>query len=189
MTPHHDGNVAFKCAWNDAGYKAKCSTCPNTNSSCAQRAIHVTPQDCWERHIFEPGRWDFGVGENKHINYAKEGKVAIFTTKKPFSDHKSVFGIARIRKIKKEVQFPAIPPYPAGWADMVIIDSELSIAISSSIDINFEEFYETRWTQGLFRYLSDETVKKILLKVKLETQKIGCTCDLDKLDQLISLVI
>lgn len=188
MTSHHDGNVAFKCAWNDAGYKGKCSTCPNANPSCAQRWIHITPQDCWERHIFEPGRWDFGVGENKHINYAREDKVAIFTAKKPFSDHKSVFGVARIKNIKKEVQYPAIPPYPAGWVDMIVIDPELSIAIPNFIDISFEEFYQTRWSQGLFRYLPNDVVKKILLRVKSEMQKVERIHELDKLDHLIGLV-
>jgi len=187
MTSHYEGNVALKCAWNDAGYKGKCSNCPNTNPSCAQRWIHVTPQECWERHIFE--RWEFGVGENRRIDHASRDKVAVFTTKKPSSDHKTVFGVARITDIKKEVPYSAVPPYPAGWADMVVIDPELSIAIPNSIDINFEEFYQTRWTQGLFRYLPDGIVKKILLWVESEMQKIGRTHELGKLDQLISLVM
>jgi len=186
MTSHYDGNVAFKCAWNDAEYKDKCSTCPNTNPSCAQRAIHVTPQECWERHIFQ--RWEFGVGENKHINHAKENKVAVFTTKKPSSNHKTVFGVALIQDIEKERKYDAYGPYSAGWADMVIIDSKLSIKIPNSIDVALEEFYPTRWVQGLFRYLPDEVVKKILLRVKSEMQKIGRTHELDKLDHLIGLV-
>jgi hypothetical protein len=186
MTSQYDGNVVFKCAWNDAGYKNKCSNCPNTNPSCAQRWIHVTPLECWERHIFE--RWEFGVGENRHINHARPDKVAVFTTKKPFSDHKTVFGVARIRETENGRKYEAYGPYPAGWADMVLIDSKLAIEVPNSIDVIFEEFYQTRWTQGLFRYLPDDVTKRILSKVKSEMQKMGYTSELSRLDQLISLV-
>jgi len=187
MVSHSDGNVAFKCAWNDARYKGKCSTCPNTNPSCAQKWIHVTPKECWERHIFE--NWEFGVGENRHINQAKIGKVVVFTTKKPYSDHKSIFAVARLEKIELERHYPAYPPFPASWSDMVHIDPNLSVAIPDSVDIDFEEFYKTRWNIGLFRYLSDDIVRKILFRTKLEMQKTGCNQqELDKLEKLIRLL-
>ena len=187
MVSFQDGNVAFKCAWNDAQYKGKCNSCPNTNPSCAQKWIHVTPKECWERHIFE--NWEFGVGENKHIIQAKEGKMVVFTTKKPSSDHRSIFGIARIEKIEKERHYPAYDPFPASWSDMVHIDPNLSVAIPDSIDISFGDFYKTQWNIGLFRYLSDDVVKKILFRTERELQKIGYNQEeLDKLEKLTHLL-
>jgi len=130
--------------------------------------------------------WEFGSGENKHINHAKEGKVVVFTTKKPASDHTSIFGIACLKEIEKKRWYPAYDPFPAAWADMVHIDPDLSIAIPNSVDINFKEFYKKRWSSGLFRYLSDDVVRKILFRTKLEMQKIGCNQhELDKLEKLI----
>jgi hypothetical protein len=185
MGSNSDGNVAFKCAWNDAQYKDKCSDCPNTNPSCAQQWIHVTPKECWERHIFED--WEFGVGENRHINQAKKGKVVVFTTKKPFSNHKIVFGVARLKNIEKERHYPAYFPFSESWSDIVLIDPELTVAIPNSIDINFEKYYDKRWSQGLFRYLSDDIVRTILFRIKSEMQAAKCSPqDLHKLEQLIS---
>ena len=113
--------------------------------------------------------------------------MVVFTTKKPFSNHKTVFGVARLKDIEKERQYPAYPPFPASWSDIVHIDPELTVAIPSSININFEEFYEKRWSQGLFRYLSDDIVRKILLRIKSEMQAAKYSPqELHKLQQLIS---
>jgi hypothetical protein len=106
-------------------------------------------------------------------------------SKRPY-DWSPVFGVACLKEIERKRLYPAYDPFPACWADSVLIDPELSVAIPNSIDISFEEFYKTRWNQGLFRYLLDEIVRKILFRTKLEMQKIGCNQhELDKLEKLI----
>jgi len=183
-----DGNVVFKCAWNNSQYSGICSDCPQTNPSCAQKWIHVTPKECWERHIFE--QWEFGIGTNRHINQAQIGKIVLFTTKKPSSNHRIVFGVSRLRDIEKERQYPAYPPFPASWSDIVLINPELTIVLPDTLDINFDEFYKRQWNQGLFRYLSDGLVKRILLRIELEMQKIGSTPqELWKLKKLKTLLV
>lgn len=179
-------HIAVKCAWKDMGYKTKCTTCPNTNQSCAQKAIHVTSRDCWERHIFE--RFEFGTGENRHIKGTEKDKIVVFTTKKPFSDHKTVFGISSITNIEKGQTYPEVPPFPAGWTDMVLINPTLTVVIPENIDVNFETFYKRRWNQGLFRYLTDKVVQDILFKVMFELGKIeGARSEMLKLAKLINL--
>ena len=188
MFSNSDSNVALKCAWNDAGYKNLCKQCPNTNPSCSTKSVDVGLEDCWERHIFE--RWDFGVGNNKQICPEKTdkivGKIAVFTTKKPLSDHRSVFAVARIKNVKKKVLYPPIGSYSAGFSDMIEFDPSLTVEIPNSIDVNFQDFDDRRWNQPLFRYLPDKLVRDILLKMKSEIQKANCNSqELPKLEQLI----
>ena len=192
LVPNSDSNIALKCAWNDSGYKSICRNCPKTNPSCELKAIDVSPEDCWERHIFE--RWDFGSGTNKHIaNFRISelvGKVVVFTTKKPNSLYRTIFGVARVKNIRKDVQYPASGPYPAGYSDMIEIDPKSCVEIPNSVEVNFEQFYNKRWSQGLFRYLPDKMVYRILLRIRSEMQKANCTQqDLEKLEQLIKIVV
>jgi len=179
-------HFALKCAWSDAGYKAKCSSCPNTNPSCAQKAIHVTSKECWERHIFE--KYEFGVGENKHINKTEKGKIVALVTKRPFSDHKNVFGVSCISEIEKAREFPEYPPFPACWSDMVHIEPSLTVVVPENIDLNFDAIYKTRWNQGLFRYLSQNQMLDLLLKLMFEMQKTKSSSEeLVKLARLIGM--
>jgi len=180
-------NLAIKCAWNDVGYRGKCLDCPKTNPSCESKAIMVSKYDCWERHLFT--KYEFGVGSNRHIAdfMIKKivGKVVVFTTKKPNSLVRTVFAVAQIKNIKKEVPYPSVDGYPSGFSDMVEINPKLCIEIPTSISINFEQFYHKRWSQGLFRYLSNQEVKGILRDIKNKMQKIGYNNEeIEKIDQL-----
>lgn len=176
-------HVAMKCAWNDAGYKAQCSDCPNTNPSCSDRAIHITPKECWERHLLSD--YEFGVGENRHILKTAEGKLAIFTTIKPPFDHRCVLAISKISEVDRGRNNPPYGPYPASWSDMLHIDPQLTVVVPNNIDINFKTYYPTPWNQGLYRYITDAQVRSVLMQTKLELQKRSVKLsELNKIDEL-----
>jgi len=189
MPLQQDGNVAFKCAWNDKGYKAKCDGCPpGITPTCSERTIHVhpeLPQSCWEMNLFNI--WEFGSGDNISIKDAKADKVAIFTTKKPDSDHRSIIGVTRIKDIRRREQGSCL--HGTFWSDIVVGDPELSVEIPSNININYENWDPRLWRQGLFRYLSDEKVNGILTEIRSELESIGVSPSIiERLDRLIALV-
>jgi hypothetical protein len=180
-------HIAVKCAWNNADYKAKCSDCPKTNPSCAKKAIHVTTKECWERHLFSD--FEFGLVENRHILNTGSGRLVFFTTKIPFSNHRNVFAVSRIVKIDRTRHFPAYPPFPACWSDMVQFDPEMTIDLPRTIDLNFDTYYGKPWNQGLYRYIENEVALELLRGLRVElnkTQKVDSKLQiLDRLEQSI----
>ena len=187
MSLKRDGNVAFKCAWNNKGYKTKCDGCPpGVTPTCSERRIHVhpeLPESCWEMNLFNI--WEFGSGDNRSIKDAKKDKVAIFTTKMANSDHRSVMAVTRIKDIRRHELGSC--PHGTFWSDIVVGDPELSVKMP--IDINFEDFYQRSWRQGLFRYLQDDKVRTILLTIKSKLATIEVSPNARELmDRLIALV-
>lgn len=189
MFPQRDGNIALKCAWNNKGYRDKCEGCPpGITPTCSKRRIHVhpeLPQGCWEMNLFNV--WEFGSGDNKSVKDARVGKIAIFTTKKPDLNHKSIIGITCITNIRRRERSSC--PHGTFWSDIIAGDPELSVEIPSNIDISYENWDPRLWRQGLFRYLPNEKVREISIEIRLKLKNIGVSPNIiERLNRLIELV-
>lgn len=180
-------NVVFKCAWSNSQYRAKCDKCPIT-PTCSQRRIHVhpeNPESCWEMALFNI--LEFGSGDNVPILNAAINKIVVFTTKKPNMDHRSIIGITRINNIRRHETLSC--SHGAYWSDIVVGDPTLFVEIPQKIDINYENWDNRLWRQGLFRYLKDDKLMNILVTVKSIFQATGINSSiLGRLDELIKSV-
>jgi hypothetical protein len=183
-------NLVFKCAWNNQRYRAKCKDpdCPNVTSACKEGRIHIHPEkteSCWEMNLFN--RLEFGSGDNVSIRQSGPNKIVIFTTKKPNMNHRSIIGITRISEIKRNI----IETCSHGEYryDLVIGDRDLFVEIPQEMDINYDDWDKRPWRRMLFRYLSDDDVRNILLKIKFEFKQRKINSDVEeKLEKLIHLI-
>ena len=94
-----DGNIAFKCNWNDKYYKAPCSLdaynlninqgrawCSSPQSKCREYGgeVDLKNHPCYEsialKHMFFGAGWDHTGERNqpRHIHSAKVGRMAIY---------------------------------------------------------------------------------------------------------------
>ena len=101
-----DGNTAFKCNWNDKYYKAPCSLeayhfnvaqgrawCNVPLNKC-RNFTEATSKDypCYEsialKEMFFGAGWDYISGKKRprRIRSAREGKIALLTTRPPGAD-------------------------------------------------------------------------------------------------------
>jgi hypothetical protein len=186
-------NLVFKCAWNNKKYRAKCDGCPDINLTCRKGkdrkgGIHVHPEEpesCWEMNLFN--RLEFGSGDNVSIRQSGPNKIVIFTTKKPNMNHRSIIGITRINEIRKNITGTC--SHGEYRYDLVIGDRDSFVEIPQEIDINYNDWDKRPWRRMLFRYLSDDDVKNILLKIKFEFKQREINSDVEeKLEKLIHLI-
>ncbi len=178
-----DGNVAFKCNWNDKHYKAPCSKniyeynlsegrawCSSPDCKCRSYSSELTVNDhpCYEsislKEMYYGAGWDH-TGESskpRHIHHARQDKVAFLTTRPPGAQEKDriIIGCLYIKELQDGQQQETI----------VYGDKEKSFAVDyDDIKINFWDYYKNPnaenvllWASGLFRYITDETVLNIL---------------------------
>lgn len=174
-----DGNLAFKCNWNDRGYKGVCSeTAYNYNksklsfwcpySSCRQYvSFKEVPLDCcYEARAlidcsFGAG-WDQEKGKGKRprkIKSAREGKIALLTTIPPNTADRLVFGAFLIKDINDD----------ADEATIILGDKDFVLDDMLKYNIKLWDFHKnpvnpesTAFARGLFRYVSDVAVLGIL---------------------------
>lgn len=178
-----DGNVAFKCNWNDKHYKAPCSKkayefninegrawCSSPGCKCRQYSTEVTIEDhpCYEsialKEMYFGAGWDH-AGEKeqpRHIYSVREGRTAILTTRFPGTEEKDrlVIGCLYIKTIQDD----------PGAETKIYADKEKSIEVDyDEVKIRFWDHYKNAnaanlilWASGLFRYITDETVLNIL---------------------------
>jgi hypothetical protein len=182
-------NVVFKCAWNNRLYRARCDGCPpGITHTCSSQKIHVhieRTEPCWEMNLFN--KLEFGSGDNVSIRRTNRDKIAIFTTKKPDLDHRSIIGITRITQIRKHETSTC--PHGTFWSDIIMGDHVLFVEIPEKIDINYETWDNRPWRRMLFRYLNDDRVREILITIKSRFQDTGINSNiLRKLNELIELV-
>ena len=176
-------NVAFKCTWNDAGFKGICSQKAYDynisknrvwcrKSPCRKFKGLPTEKDhpCYESIIFT--EWRFGAGWDhktikrpRAIRNAKVGKIALLTTLEPNKEEKErkIIGFLRIFKID------------SGHEKETVIygDPDKSLEIDANLNIRFWDYYKNpnepnkiSWASGLFRYVSDDTISKLLRNLR-----------------------
>ena len=175
-----DGNIAFKCNWNDKNYQGICSDSAYQYnqiyggpwclySRCRQFVDLPTPPDdcCYESRAlidcnFGAG-WDHGPnGEPiypRKIKSAKRGKIALLTTQTPDSQHRLIVGAFKIIKL---VEDPGKETFLYGNKETVLEDM-------LKYEIRFWNYHKNprnpgsqAWSTGLFRYVSDIAILGIL---------------------------
>jgi hypothetical protein len=178
-----DGNIAFKCNWNDKHYKAPCSSdaysfniqqgrawCNSSLNKCRQSGNKVTLKDypCYEsialKEMYFGAGWDH-TGQRyqpRHIHSAKVGRMAILTTRPPGADEaeRLVIGCLFINSLKDD----------PGEETKIIGNKTKSIEVDyDEVKVRFWDYYKNAgaediilWASGLFRYVTDDTVLNIL---------------------------
>ncbi len=196
-----DGNIAFKCNWNDAGYKGICSDpVYNVNkrtprsqcsrSNCRDYVGKFPPENdcCYEcqalRNDSFGAGWDHDeIGKllrPRHIWDARKGKVAFLTTIPHWSTERLVVGAYIIREVKDD---PYQETFLLGDADTAL-DDMLGYGIS------FWQYHKNpykpesqAWGQGLFRYVSDIAALGILEAYRAST--VIQNGDASKVDRIL----
>lgn len=199
-------SIAFKCTWNDKGFKGVCSEGAYRHniaekriwcSKAPCRTFKGRPSEehhpCYESIIFSA--WRFGAGwDHKHeerprkINNTDVGKLALLTTVEPGKEEKDrrIVGFFKISRIddgeKKET---IVHGDPLG-----------AIEIDASINTKFWDYYSNpnapekrMWGTGLFRYMDDASVLSLLRDLKnLYEEKGDANDEILKIDQNIKCI-
>jgi len=189
-----DGNIAFKCNWNDKYYKAPCSSnaynfnlsqgrawCSSPSCKCREFTSEVSLKNhpCYEsialKEMFFGAGWDHTGERNqpRHIHSARIGRMAILTTRPPGADESDRIIIGCLL-IKNVIDDP-------GKETMIYGDRTKSIEIDyDAVKIKFWDYYKNAgdenlilWASGLFRYISDETVLNILKGIGEQYKNTG----------------
>lgn len=178
-----DGNIAFKCTWNDAGFKGICSQSAydyNVSKNrvwCKKaecRTFTGIPTDkdhpCYESILFS--EWRFGAGWDHRnvqrprvIKHVKIGKIALLTTLEPGQGelNRRITGFFKIDRIKQ------------GHEEETVVygDTAESMEIDPTVSIKFWDYYRNPrkpdrrvWGTGLFRYLDDGVIVRFLQDLK-----------------------
>jgi hypothetical protein len=189
-----DGNIAFKCNWNDNYYKAPCSLiayafnlsqdrawCSSPSCKCRESTGEVSLENypCYEsialKEMFFGAGWDHTGERNqpRHIHSARIGRMAVLTTRPPGANEADRIIIGCLF-IKSVIDDP-------GKETMIYGDRTKSIEIDyDAVKIKFWDYYRNAgdenlilWASGLFRYISDETVLNILKGIGEQYKNTG----------------
>lgn len=197
----NEGNLAFKCTYNDNGYRGVCSDriyrhnidakrvwCNDRHNECREyvgKALSKNDSPCYESTLFL--NWAFGAGVKRGEKYygipfsikkARQGKLAFLTTRDPLQDERDrhIFGFLHIKNIDniKDLTNKDV----MAISEFVIGDPEHSLEIQPSARLKFWNYYKNpyspdniSWNSGLFRYLSDASALRILNDLKKEYEK------------------
>lgn len=185
-------SVAFKCTYNDGGLAAfvgfagTCSKdniarniengriwCSNSRCDCRRYyeqglkgRIPVDP--CMESQLFRD--WRFGAGsyhsgaksgEHKRLENTAKGKFAILTTRFPDEDEEPARRIVGLFLIEDVINKHEVVALPKG---------RVRLPLEEAKQLYFWAYYKTSaispsWRTGLFRYLKDGQVHRILADV------------------------
>lgn len=178
-----DGNIAFKCNWNDRNYKAPCSKeayeynlvegrswCRHPLCGCRTYNDDVTlaKHPCYEsialKEMYFGAGWDLSGDDIKfrRIQHVRTEKIAILTTRRPWTSEvdRIVVGCFYIDKVIDD----------PGAETKIFGDQKKCIELDCErIKIKFWDYYKNPesensilWGTGLFRYISNRTVLMIL---------------------------
>ena len=175
-----DGNIAFKCNWNDKNYMGVCSESAYqynqiyggpwcTHSRCREFTNLQSPPDecCYESRAmidcyFGAG-WNHGPNgepiKPRTIKSARRGKIALLTTQPPYTQHRLVVGAFKIIELKED----------PGKETCIYGDKETLLDDMLNYEIHFWDYHKNphnpdsqQMSTGLFRYVSDIAVFGIL---------------------------
>lgn len=200
-----DGNIAFKCNWNDKNYRAPCSEaaynsnliegrswCNHQAGKCRTYTKEVTLDNnpCYEsialKEMYFGAGWDTSgpVIKYRKIHSVKSNRLAILTTRRPYADEKDriIVGTLYINKIIDD----------DGTETKIFGDKGKSIAIDyDKINLKFWDYYKNPnaedkilWGTGLVRYLSNGTVLSIVQDIDKKFNSNGM--DTNIVHQLIN---
>lgn len=193
-------NVAFKCTWNDKDFAGICSRkvyeynrqagriwCNQSENNCQE----ITEEEfkngdipCYESNILIDYSFSSGIhhignksGEAIALRNVKVGKMALLTTREPEMEEKDryIFAIFDIENIDDR-------RYNGKQLEAVKIfgNKHTSIKIDKRIKLKFWDFYRNQnnpdniqWGTGLFRYISDVIILKLLNNLKEEYVELG----------------
>lgn len=190
-----DGNIAFKCNWNDKGYKGICSGavyeynkvwggpwCRYQLGKCRSFVgDEPVPEGCcYEARALIDCRfgagWDHDEygnplpdGERK-IRSARKGKIALLTTIPQGTRDRLIVGAFLIDRVSDD---PGVETFILG-------DRNLTLDDMLAHKIKFWDFHRNpvepssqAWATGLFRYVSDVAVLGILEEYIHKKSAIG----------------
>jgi len=175
-----DGNIAFKCNWNDKGYKGVCSNSAFTynlnhgRSWCSlgfcRSYVDIDPiplECCYESRAlldctFAAG-WDHDDKGTfirpRKIWSARKGKVALLTTEPPGKAERFIVAAFLIEKIIED-------PGKETW---IYGDKQTMLDDMLPYEIPFWQYHmnpnnplSRAWSTGLFRYVSDVAILGML---------------------------
>lgn len=178
-----DGNIAFKCNWNDKYYKAPCSSdaysfniqqgrawCSLSVNKCREFGREATLQShpCYEsialKEMYFGAGWDHSEERQqpRHIQSAKIGRMAILTTRPPGAEEaeRLVIGCLLIKSVRDD----------PGEETIIVGDKTKSLEVDyNGVKVRFWDYYKNPeaedvilWASGLFRYVTDATLLNIL---------------------------
>lgn len=179
-----DGNIAFKCNWNDKGYKGICSDaayqynqvyggpwCRYQHGRCRRFVgCEPIPEDCCYEaralidYKFGAG-WDHDEygnpipGGERKIRSARKGKIALLTTVPPGSPDRLIVGAFLIDRVLDD---PGVETFIVGDRDFRLDDMLIYTIKFWNYHKNAVNPSSTAWATGLFRYVSDAAVLGIL---------------------------
>ena len=178
-----DGNIAFKCNWNDKHFKAPCSkeiyelnlrqgrawcSLPSCECRTYDDNVSIADSPCYEsialKEMYFAAGWDHTEERQRprRIYSARQGRAAILTTRPPGAEENDriIIGCILIDTIKDD----------PGSETKIYGDKDKSLEIDyDTIKIKFWDYYKNAddetlvlWASGLFRYISDETILNML---------------------------
>jgi len=198
-----DGSIAFKCNWNDKGYKGICSDAiyemnrRSSRSQCARSCCRdyvdtgSATECCYEcRALIE---CSFGAGWDhddkgtptrpRKLWNARQGKIALLTTIPPYTRDRLIVAAFQISRVQED---PFIETVIYGDQNSLVSDMlDYSIQFWDH-HVNPGKPESKAWGQGLFRYVSDEAILGILTEYR--NKKIGSGGNTDKVDALLRCV-
>lgn len=180
-----DGNLAFKCIWNDSDYCNICSkdnyiinTSKKKHQNCFychdyQNQVKEFNQEsfpCYESQLFV----NFGIGSaGSKIRNAKENKIALLTTRMPCDKEidRFIFGYFIISEIIHDDQYDT---YIQGDPNnCIIIDKNIMK------EMKFWNYFRNphnpnsiSWNMGLYRYPKDSEIYSFLCDLKSKYEKL-----------------
>ena len=171
-----DGNIAFKCTYNDMGYKDICSNeiyeynkkagriwCNDKNSKCRDfigRELSASEFPCYESALFL--YWLFGGGVRRgektdgtsiKIANAHQNKLAFLTTRNPGDTEKDryIFGFLHIKNIANRKD-PTDSRKEINESHFVIGEPEKSLQFNSKVKIPFWNHYRNYTNPGSIQW-------------------------------------
>lgn len=197
-------NIVFKCNWNDKYYQAPCSKeaynfnikegrvwCSSEECMCRNSSEVTTKENypCYEsialKEMMFGAGWDHTGGNTRprHITYAHTERVAFLSTRPPGTDEidRLIIGCIFIDKISEGPNVETI----------LFGDLKMSFAIDHKIiQLKFWDYYSNInavdskiWSTGLYRYISNNTVLKMLKDINKQYKKADL--DVNKIHSLI----
>lgn len=189
-----DGNIAFKVTYNDSNWygvckedtykynvehRTWCGIQAEYKDSCRHKQYQKTEDldidflPCYESIVLKELSFSPGINHGSKLNNipkrclaAKKGKFAIFTSRElgESENERFIFAIGVIQSI--------FPSGGIGESEYFVCDKKTALVFGKSNYPNYWKYYKNPntdrvvWGTGLFRYINDKTVRRLLQDVQ-----------------------